>query len=50
MPRSEAVTRGIRVVVESHYHPERSRPADDQWFFSYYDPYRQRGRRRPSSC
>jgi ApaG protein len=35
MPRSEAVTRGVRVVVESSYHPERSRPADDQWFFSY---------------
>ena len=35
MPVSEALTRGIRVRAESTYHPERSRPADRHWFFSY---------------
>jgi ApaG protein len=35
MPRSEAVTEGIRVEVESRYHPDRSEPGDGQWFFSY---------------
>jgi len=35
MPTSEALTRGIRVAVESRYHPERSHPADNRWFFSY---------------
>ena len=32
---SEAVTRGIRVKVESVYSPERSDPSDKQWFFLY---------------
>ena len=32
---SEAVTRGIRVAVLSEYAPERSRPAEQQWFFRY---------------
>ena len=32
---SEAVTRGIRVRVEARYAPERSQPAQDQWFFLY---------------
>lgn len=32
---SEAVTNGIRVEVESRYHPERSAPFQQQWFFSY---------------
>ncbi len=32
---SEAVTRGIRVAVRSEYAPDRSRPADQQWFFLY---------------
>ncbi|MHC4429090.1 MAG: Co2+/Mg2+ efflux protein ApaG [Planctomycetota bacterium] len=35
MPQSESVTRGIRVAVESRLHPERSRPSEDEWFFSY---------------
>jgi ApaG protein len=35
MPVSEALTRGIRVRAESEYRPERSRPADKHWFFSY---------------
>ena len=35
MPESVAVTRDIRIQVESRYHPERSSPGDDQWFFSY---------------
>jgi len=35
MPTSEAVTRGVRVQVESHYHAERSDPAKNEWFFSY---------------
>jgi ApaG protein len=32
---SEAVTRGIRVVVRSEFVPERSRPLEGHWFFSY---------------
>jgi ApaG protein len=36
MPDSEAVTRGIRVRVESRYVPERSDPSESQWFFLYH--------------
>lgn len=32
---SEAVTRGIKVRVQSEYAPERSRPQENQWFFLY---------------
>ncbi len=32
---SDAVTRGVRVHVESEYAPERSQPAQQQWFFLY---------------
>ena len=32
---SEAVTRGVRVSVQSEYAPERSQPARNQWFFLY---------------
>ena len=32
---SAAVTNGVRVEVESTYHPERSTPARQRWFFSY---------------
>jgi ApaG protein len=32
---SEAVTRGIKVYVESEYAPERSQPSQNQWFFLY---------------
>jgi ApaG protein len=32
---SEAKTRGVRVSVQSEYAPDRSRPADNQWFFLY---------------
>ena len=32
---SEAVTRGVRVHVESQYDAERSEPARNQWFFLY---------------
>jgi ApaG protein len=32
---SEATTRGIRVQVLSEYAPDRSRPAELQWFFLY---------------
>jgi ApaG protein len=32
---SEAVTRSIRVYVESEYAAERSRPAHCEWFFLY---------------
>ena len=32
---SEAVTRGVRVHVESRYDPERSDPSRNQWFFLY---------------
>jgi ApaG protein len=33
--RSEAVTHGIRVEVQSVFVPERSDPDDGQWFFAY---------------
>lgn len=32
---SEAVTRKVRVQVQAEYAPERSRPADQHWFFLY---------------
>ncbi len=32
---SEAITRGVRVHVTSEYSPERSQPAQNQWFFLY---------------
>jgi ApaG protein len=32
---SEAVTRGIRVRVVSEYARERSKPAQNEWFFVY---------------
>ena len=32
---SRAVTRGIRVDVRARYVPERSDPADSEWFFAY---------------
>lgn len=32
---SEAVTRGVRVHVESQYDAERSDPSRNQWFFLY---------------
>ena len=35
MPTSDAVTRGIRVQVESSFVPERSDPGLKQWFFMY---------------
>jgi len=34
--RSEIVTHGIRISVESRYEQERSSPEDGQWFFSYH--------------
>lgn len=35
MPISEALTRGLRIRVESRYHADRSRPTEQEWFFSY---------------
>ena len=32
---SDAVTRGIKVHVESEYAPERSQPSKNAWFFLY---------------
>ena len=32
---SEAITRGVRVFVQAEYAPERSRPAQNEWFFLY---------------
>jgi ApaG protein len=32
---SEATTRSVHVSVVSEYAPERSQPADEQWFFLY---------------
>jgi ApaG protein len=36
LSRSTAVTRGIRVEVNAHYVPERSRPSESHWFFAYH--------------
>lgn len=33
---SEALTRGIRVRVQSAFSPERSDPEREQWFFAYH--------------
>jgi ApaG protein len=35
MSRSEALTRGIRVQVQSQYLPERSSPEASRWLFVY---------------
>ena len=32
---SDAVTRGIKIHVESEYAPEKSQPSQSQWFFLY---------------
>lgn len=32
---SEAMTRGVRVYVQAQYAPERSKPAQNEWFFLY---------------
>lgn len=32
---SQAETRGIRIIVAPQYHPEHSRPAQGEFFFSY---------------
>lgn len=32
---SEAITRGVRVSVESEYAADRSEPSDQRWFFLY---------------
>src|SRR5882672_3268588 len=32
---SEALTRGVRVQVQSEYSPDQSSPAKNQWFFLY---------------
>ncbi len=45
MQGSEAVTQGVRVRVESRYHPERSRPPENEWFFSYAIKIRNEGTR-----
>ena len=36
MLTSDAVTRGIRITVQSRFEPERSAPDESQWFFSYH--------------
>src|SRR5262245_26038216 len=35
MPQSEAVTRGVRVQVESRLVPERTNPEKGEWFYAY---------------
>jgi ApaG protein len=32
---SEALTRDVRVLVRSEYSPDRSKPAQNEWFFVY---------------
>ena len=40
---SEAVTRGIRVIAEATYQPERSSAKDQHYFFSYQITIRNEG-------
>src|SRR5476649_536649 len=40
---SVAVTRGVRVSVKSEYAPDRSHPAQAQWFFLYTITIRNEG-------
>jgi len=40
---SEAVTRGVRVMVESRYIPERSSPDHNYYFFAYHVTIRNEG-------
>ncbi len=40
---SEAVTRGVRVIVESRYIPERSSPDHNYYFFAYHVTIRNEG-------
>ena len=35
MFNSEALTRGVRVKVQSEYSPDQSAPSKNQWFFLY---------------
>jgi len=35
MFNSEALTRGVRVRVQSEYSPDQSAPSKNQWFFLY---------------
>ena len=35
MSTSDAVTRGVRVLVNAEYAPDRSQPANHHWFFLY---------------
>lgn len=35
MGTSNAVTRGVRVIVEAEYAPSHSQPAQGRWFFLY---------------
>ena len=36
MFNSDALTRGIRITVQSRFEPDRSAPDEGQWFFSYH--------------
>ena len=43
---SSAITRGVRVEVESRYVPERSDPPHARWFFAYQVRITNRGSQR----
>jgi len=43
MSRSEACTKGIRVLAQSQYVPERSSPEHNQWFYAYTVQIRNEG-------
>jgi ApaG protein len=45
MEGSETVTQGVRIRVETNHHPERSSPAENEWFFSYTIPISNEGAR-----
>jgi ApaG protein len=40
---SEAVTRGVRIIVEPRYIPERSFPSRNYYFFAYHVTIRNEG-------
>ena len=35
MSKSKALTRGVRVSVEARFLPERSRPDQNKWLYTY---------------
>ena len=47
---SEALTRGVRVTVQSEYSADQSAPAKNQWFFLYTVTISNESDRHRSAC